>query len=82
MEQDTLNDHYKKLASKYDQSFSASSSSTGYNFAGQAGARTIIDLMKIRREDRVVDLGAGTCETAGFKIEIDCEEFTLHSKVS
>ena len=70
MDQDTLNDHYKKLASKYDQSFSASSSSTGYNFAGQAGAKTILDLMLIQREDRVVDLGAGTCETAGSECRV------------
>ena len=70
MDQDTLNDHYKKLASKYDQSFSASSSSTGYNFAGQAGAKTILDLMLIRKEDRVVDLGAGTCETAGSECRV------------
>ena len=64
MNQAALNDHYKKLADSYDKSFSAGSSS-GYSFVGSAGARTIIELMDIRRTDQVVDLGSGTCETAG-----------------
>ena len=67
MDQHTLNSHYRRLAGRYDQSFSAgsSTSSTGYSFSGEAGARTIIDMMNIKKEDRVVDLGAGTCSTAG-----------------
>ena len=64
MNQNLLNNHYKKVADRYDESFSAKNF-TGYSFIGEAGARTIIELMNIRREDRVVDLGSGTCVTAG-----------------
>ena len=64
MNQNLLNDHYKKVADRYDESFSAKNFS-GYSFIGEAGARTIIDLMNIRKDDRVVDLGSGTCVTAG-----------------
>ena len=64
MNQNLLNNHYKKVADRYDESFSAKNF-TGYSFIGEAGARTIIEMMKIRKEDRVVDLGSGTCVTAG-----------------
>ena len=64
MNQNLLNNHYKKVADRYDESFSAKNF-TGYSFIGEAGARTIIDLMNIRKDDRVVDLGSGTCVTAG-----------------
>ena len=69
MNQNLLNNHYKKVADRYDESFSAKNF-TGYSFIGEAGARAIIDLMNIRREDRVVDLGSGTCVTAGTTITL------------
>ena len=69
MNQNLLNNHYKKVADRYDESFSAKNF-TGYSFMGEAGARTIIDMMNIRKDDRVVDLGSGTCVTAGTAWEI------------
>ena len=69
MNQNLLNNHYKKVADRYDESFSAKNF-TGYSFMGEAGARTIIDMMNIRKDDRVVDLGSGTCVTAGSAKEI------------
>ena len=67
MNQSALNDHYKKVAHRYDESFSAKNF-TGYSFSGEAGARTIVEMMSIRKDDRVVDLGSGTCVTAGTKL--------------
>jgi len=60
MNQTTLNAHYKKVADVYEKAYTA-----GQNSLHSLGAKTIIQLMEIGREDRVVDLGAGTCDTAG-----------------
>ena len=69
MDQNALNNHYKDLAEKYDDSFSKltvdSEAKTKFDFGGENGARVIIKLMDIKRDDRMVDLGAGTCKTAG-----------------
>ena len=67
MDQDQLNTHYKRLASTYNQSFTSSTDDgkKGYTFLGEEGARIYQDLMKLRSSDKLVDLGAGTCVTAG-----------------
>ena len=49
MDQTSLNNHYKKLAGKYDDNYSkttnAGESKTKYNFGGEDGARFVIELM-------------------------------------
>ena len=74
MNQTTLNNHYKKLAGKYDDSYSktttAEESKTKYNFGGEERARFIIELLEVNEDDCLVDLGAGTCVTAGIIAKI------------
>ena len=74
MDQTTLNNHYKNLAGKYDESYSkttaAGESKTKYSFGGEDGARCIIELLDVREDDLMVDLGAGTCATAGMVARI------------
>ena len=69
MDQTALNNHYKNLAEKYDASYStfdvAEGSEAKYDFAGESGAKVIIELLGLKTDDRLVDLGAGTCKTAG-----------------
>ena len=65
MDQETLNAHYKKLAARYDAAFTSKTQSKGYSFMGEEGARQIMDWMKLDKEDKLVDLAAGTCVTAG-----------------
>eukprot|EP00092_Neocalanus_flemingeri_P017532 GFUD01018967.1.p1 GENE.GFUD01018967.1~~GFUD01018967.1.p1 ORF type:complete len:267 (+),score=71.52 GFUD01018967.1:95-895(+) len=69
MDQSALNEHYRNLANKYDSSYSnatAVGDSKGqYDFLGEKGARIIMELMDMKVDDRMVDLGAGTCKTAG-----------------
>ena len=69
MDQERLNDHYKKLASNYEQSFRTKLDNQGsYSFMGEDGALKIIEMMNITKNDKLVDLGAGTCITAGNKM--------------
>jgi len=74
MEQNTLDNHYRNLAQNYDTSFSTdtlSNKSQGkYNFLGEEGAKVIVDLLDIKEDDRLVDLGAGTCKTAGMVAQL------------
>ena len=37
----------------------------GYTVMGEQGARTLASALKLRPGDRLVDVGAGTCVTAG-----------------
>ena len=37
----------------------------GYTVMGEEGARVLGDSLKLRPGDRLVDVGAGTCVTAG-----------------
>jgi len=69
--QDMWNEHYSNLASNYDNIYASvsptnlTSSTNAYNFSGESGARMIIEKLRISIEDKVVDLGAGTCKMAG-----------------
>ena len=38
---------------------------SGQTSLHSVGAKALIDMMHIKKDDRVVDLGAGTCDTAG-----------------
>ena len=66
MDQGKLNSHYKRLAGTYNQAFTSitDKDKKGYVFLGEEGARTLMDLLKLGKQDRLVDLGAGTCVNA------------------
>jgi len=66
MDQGKLNSHYKRLAGSYNQAFTSSTDKDkkGYVFLGEEGARTLMELLKLRKQDKLVDLGAGTCVNA------------------
>ena len=66
MDQEQLNSHYKRLAGTYNQSFSSSTDADkkGYVFLGEEGARTLMALLQLGKQDKLVDLGAGTCVLA------------------
>ena len=70
MDQDQLNTHYKRLATTYNQSFTSSTDGgkKGYTFLGEEGAKIYQDLLKLRSSEKLVDLGAGTCVTAGNRL--------------
>ena len=66
MKQEDLNDHYRKVAKDYDSAFSSKSDSgSGYTFLGRGGAEALMKMMDLQKQDKLVDLGAGTCVTAG-----------------
>ena len=61
-----MNNHYKSLAKDYDEVFSKfKEAKSGFDFGGEKGARVITELLNMKEEDHMVDLGAGTCRTAG-----------------
>jgi len=64
-----LNEHYKSIAKNYEKMF-ASSHEDGYTFLGREGAKEIMKMMKLEVDDKLVDLGAGTCKTAGYLSEM------------
>ena len=37
----------------------------GHTFLGEEGAKDLIRMLKLQKDDKLVDLGAGTCTTAG-----------------
>ena len=66
MNQEHLNDHYKKVAKDYDSAFAnANDSGSGYTFLGRGGAQVLMKLLDLQKQDKLVDLGAGTGVTAG-----------------
>merc|ERR1711872_1187641 len=75
MDQDSLNNHYKNLAKNYDEAFAElkpdkRKAKNSFDFGGEEGARVIAELLKLKEEDHFVDLGAGTCRTAGMVAKI------------
>ena len=74
MDQTSLNNHYKDLAEEYDDSFTKLSaegeSNNKFDFGGENSARLIVKLLDLKPDDRMVDLGAGTCRTAGMVANI------------
>ena len=66
MDQGKLNSHYKRLAGSYNQAFTSSTDKDkkGYVFLGEEGARTLMELLRLKKQDKLVDLGAGTCVNA------------------
>ena len=75
MDQTTLNNHYKNLAENYDEAFAERKPekrkvNNSFDFGGEEGARVIARLLKMKEEDHMVDLGAGTCKTAGMLAKI------------
>lgn len=67
MNQETLNSHYKNIATKYDSSFTSTTEKgkKGHTFLGEDGAKDLVRMLKLQKDDKLVDLGAGTCTTAG-----------------
>jgi len=69
MDQETLNNHYRNISKKYDVNFAKDTakkeSNAKFDFSGEKGAKYICELLEINENDSVVDLGAGTCKTAG-----------------
>ena len=65
--QETLNFHYKNIANKYDSVFSSKTEEgkKGHTFLGEEGAKDLVRMLKLQKYDKLVDLGAGTCTTAG-----------------
>ena len=68
MNQESLNEHYKSIAKNYEDMF-ANSHEDGYTFMGKEGARELMKMMQLKVDDKLVDLGAGTCKTAGRKFQ-------------
>ena len=66
MDQGKLNSHYKRLAGTYNEAFTSvtDKDKKGYVFLGEEGTRTLMDLLKLGKKDKLVDLGAGTCVNA------------------
>jgi len=69
MNQESLNEHYKSIAKNYEDMF-ANSHEDGYTFMGKEGARELMKMMQLKVDDKLVDLGAGTCKTAGYLSEL------------
>ena len=62
MDQTTLNNHYKNLSGKYDDSYSktttAEESKSKDNSGGEDWARLFIEILEVKEDDQIVDLGA------------------------
>jgi len=69
MDQESLNNHYKALAQHYDRVYTTSETHQdgrrGYTVMGEQGARLLASSLRLRPGDKLVDVGAGTCVTAG-----------------
>ena len=42
----------------------------GYTVMGEQGARVLANSLRLKPEDRLVDVGAGTCVTAGKQVQM------------